>query len=98
MKRSTNQRDASANYRDAESQGEPLPVASSLFHTLAARVWDEVTDGAGVVHVRTLNAEQEKAAERVYMRGVDSAERARLARHARLKKEAAEAKKKGGEP
>ena len=96
MKRSVNQRDASSKYRDAESQGEPLPVASPLLHALAARVWHQVTDGAGVVHVRSLTAEQEKAAERVYMRGVDSAERARLARHARLKKEAAEAKKKGG--
>lgn len=93
MKRSTKQRDAADNYRVLGAE-----APSTLLHVLAARVWDEVTDGAGVVKVRSLSAEQEKVAEAVYMRGVDAAERARLARHARLKKEAGKAKKKGGKP
>lgn len=96
MSRSINQRDASSRYQDVESQGVPLPVASPLLHALASRVWHEVTGGTGVVKVRVLTPEQEKAAESLYLRGADSAERARLKRIARLKKEAAEAKKKGG--
>ena len=99
MTRPTRQQDGSSFYREAcNGDGrDPLPTTSGLFVALAARVWTDVTDGAGVVETsRTFSAEEEKAAERVYMRGVDSAERARLARHARLKKEAAEAQKKGG--
>ncbi|NMM77062.1 hypothetical protein [Acidovorax sp. SRB_24] len=99
MSRSSNQRDASRSYRNAEADGVPLPQASSLLVDLAARVWSDVTEGAGVVHSRMLSAAEEKAAERIYQKGADSAERARLARHARLKREAgaaSKALKKGG--
>lgn len=99
MSRSTNQRDGSSFYRVREHGDgrELLPSASGLFVALAARVWDDVTGGTGVVGTsRVLTAQEEKAAEVLYMRGASSSERARLARHARLKKEAAEAKKKGG--
>lgn len=98
MSRSTNQRDASSQYRNAESQGVALPVASPLLHALAARVWHEVTECAGVVNFRALTPEQEKAAEARQLRGAESSEAARLRRHARLKKEAIAAKKKGGKP
>lgn len=91
MSRSKNQRDASEKFRIVEAE-----APSTLLQSLAARVWHDVTDGAGVVRSRTLSGAEEKAAEGLYMQGVDSAEAARLRRHARLKKEAAEVKKKGG--
>ena len=92
MSRSTKQRDAADSYRlrDAETP-------STLLHSLAARLWDEVTEGAGVVHVRHLSKPPQELTEANFA-GVASAEAARLRRIARLKKEAAEAKKKGGKP
>jgi len=93
MKRSTSQRDAVGKYHAQDTE-----APSTLLQSLAARVWHDVTDGAGVVRSRTLSGAEEKAAEGLYMQGVDSAEAARLRRIARLKKEAAEAKKKGGKP
>jgi hypothetical protein len=90
MKRSTKQRDAADRYRlqDAEAP-------STLLHALAARVWDGVISGAGVVHVRHLSKPPQDLTEANF-KGVASAEAARLRRIARLKKDAAEAKKKGG--
>lgn len=80
-------------------EGVPLEAEapSTLLHALAARVWDDVTGGAGVVHVRHLSKPPQELTEANF-KGVASAEAARLRRIARLKKEAAEAKKKGGKP
>lgn len=80
-------------------EGVPLEAEapSALLHGLAARVWHDVTDGAGVVHARHLSKPPQELTEANF-KGIASAEAARLRRHARLKKEAAEAKKKGGKP
>lgn len=103
MKRrmNTRQREAMATYRD-RTYGDPPSGPSSLLGSLAARIWDDVTGGAGVVlqggtEVKpAINAHEVKAAEELHFRSVQSAETARLRRIARLKKEADEVKKNGG--
>lgn len=65
---------------------------STLFHALAARIWDEVTEGAGVVYVSPSPASERVRMDALALKGEMSAERARLARHARLKSEAAAAR------
>lgn len=77
--------------------GRPKKQAPSPVAELAAQVWDDVTNGAGVVLATPLKPSSTARGDdgALYMRGVMSAEAARLKRIARLKKEAAEAKKKG---
>lgn len=101
MKRRVNNRmrEALGTYRD-RTYGDGPAAPSSLVGALAARVWDEVTGGAGVVLATPVEPApaRVKAAEELHFRSVQSAETARIKRIARLKKEAAEAKKKGGKP